>query len=59
MKLWKIGLLTFILGGLLNAVLIKNEIGGIVRELIRLIILTGVALFIGGIARKILCKTHG
>lgn len=49
MKLWKIGLLTVIIGGLINAILIKNEIGGIIRELMRLFILSGIGLFIFGL----------
>lgn len=46
MKLWQIGLLIVIFGGLLNAILIQNNIGGLVRELMRLVILTGFGILI-------------
>ena len=51
MKLWKIGILTVILGGLINAILIQNHIGGFPREGMRLVILIGVFVFLFGSIR--------
>lgn len=51
-KLWKIGLLTVLLGGLVNAVLMQNQIGGLIRELTRLTIWIGFFLLIFGIFKK-------
>lgn len=53
MKLWKVGLLAVIIGGLINAILIQNEIGGIMREFMRLVVLSGVGMFIFGIFKVI------
>ncbi len=52
MKLWKIGLLSVIIGGLLNAILIQNDIGGILRELMRFVILSGFAILLVGIFKS-------
>ena len=51
MKLWQKGLLTIFLGALTNAVLIKYEIGGLVRELARLTVLGGFGLVIWGVIK--------
>ena len=50
--LWQIGLALFILGGLLNTVLIKAGIGGIPRELSRFSVLAGVVLLIIALIKK-------
>ena len=53
MTLWQIGLIIFIAGGVLNAILINLEVGGLFRELTRLLILSGLVIFvIGLITRK-------
>ena len=53
MTLWQIGLLIFILSGVVNAVLVHFDIGGLIREFIRLLILSGlVTLVIGLVKRK-------
>lgn len=49
--IWKIGLIIFVLAGLSNAVLIKYSIGGILREGMRLMILTGIAVFVIGLIK--------
>lgn len=56
MKLWKKGLLIVIIGGLINTILMKNGIGGIGRELARLSILIGFAIFFIGLFRRKLPK---
>ena len=53
MKLWQTGLLTIIISGLVNAVLIQNEIGGVLRELMRLTVLAGFALLVVGIFKAL------
>src|SRR3989338_6732481 len=45
MTLWQIGLIIFIAGGVLNAILINLEDGGLFRELTRLLILSDLVIF--------------
>ncbi len=52
MKLWQKGLLVFLIGGIINAVLIKYGVGGIVRELMRLVILAGLGIMIYGFIKR-------
>jgi hypothetical protein len=52
MKLWQIGLILFIAGGIVNAVLINLEIGGLIRELARLLILSHIVIFVVGLTRR-------
>ncbi len=52
LKLWQVGLIVFILGGLVNAVLIRAGIGGLLRELMRLVILSGLGIFIFGLVKN-------
>lgn len=52
MTLWQLGLLIFLLAGALNAVFINLDIGGIPRELARLSILAGLAIFIVGLIKR-------
>ncbi len=49
LKLWQIGLVVFILGGLVNAIFIHAGIGGLLREIARLTILAGLGILILGI----------
>jgi len=53
MKFGRIGLLIVILGGLINAILIQNNIGGLLRELMRLVILSGFGMLIVGLVKSI------
>jgi len=52
----KIGILFFIIGGLVNTVLMKNNIAGIPRDLIRMVTLIGLIMIPIGIASKITVK---
>jgi hypothetical protein len=52
MKLWQIGLIVFIAGGAINAVLINLGVGGIPRELVRLSIIVGLGLLIFGLIKR-------
>ena len=52
MKLWQKGLIVFLVGGLFNAVLMRAEVHGLLRELGRLSILIGLALMIVGAVRR-------
>ncbi|MFA4982220.1 MAG: hypothetical protein WC592_07130 [Candidatus Omnitrophota bacterium] len=52
----KTGILLFIIGGLINTVLMKNNIVGIPRDLIRLITLIGLMLIPVGVVQKIIAK---
>ena len=52
LKLWQVGLIVFILGGLVIAVLIRAGIGGLLRELMRLVILSGLGIFIFGLVKN-------
>lgn len=51
-RLWVIGLLIFICGGVINGQLITHHIGGLLREGMRLIILIGLAIFFYGLFLK-------
>jgi len=57
MKLWQIGLLVFVLAAFLNGVLINFHIGGILRELMRLVVLIGLLTFIIGLMKRTKNKT--
>ena len=52
MKLWQIGLLVFIVGGLINTVLMNAGIGGLLRELARLSVLVGLVLLAVGLIKR-------
>lgn len=52
MKLWQKGLLTILIGGLINAALIKYEIAGVIRELMRLVILAGFGVLVFGLIKR-------
>ena len=52
MKLWQIGLILFILAGLINTILINAAIGGLPRELARLSILVGLVLLTVGLVKR-------
>lgn len=51
-NLWVIGLIVVLVGSLLNGILIRGGIGGVIRELMRLVILAGVFLLIFGLIRR-------
>ncbi len=51
-QLWQVGLIIFILVGLINSVLIRAGIGGILRELVRLTVLAGLILFAIGLIKR-------
>lgn len=51
-KLIKLGILILIVTGLINAILINSNIGGIVRELVRLTIVAGLATIVFGLLHK-------
>ena len=52
MTLWQIGLLVFILGGLMNTVLMKASVGGLPRELSRLSVLVGLVILVVGLFKR-------
>ena len=52
MKLWQIGLLVVIITSVVNGFLVKYEVGGIIRELARLVILLGLGLLIYGLFKR-------
>ena len=52
MTLWQIGLLVFILAGVVNAFLVHYSIGGPFRELARLSILSGLVLLVAGLIKR-------
>jgi len=52
MKLWHLGLLIVLLASLLNGLLVQYQIGGLLREFMRLLILTGLALFCFGLIQS-------
>lgn len=52
MTLWQIGLLIFIVGGIINSILVHYSIGGPIRELMRLSVLVGLALFVWGLFKR-------
>lgn len=55
----KAGILLFIFGGLINTILMKNNVTGIPRDLMRLIIIIGLVLIPIGIIRKFAKKKTG
>lgn len=52
MKLWQIGLIIFILSGIINAIWINLSVGGIIRELTRLSAIVGIFIFFMGLVRR-------
>ena len=52
MKLWHLGLLLVLLASLLNGLLIQYQITGLLREFMRLLILTGLVLFLLGLIQS-------
>ena len=52
MKFWQIGLIIFLLAGAVNAVFVNFDVGGLPRELARLSILAGLAIFIVGLIKR-------
>ena len=52
MTLWQIGLLIFILGGLINTLLMRASVGGLPRELARLSILIGLIVLVVGLFKR-------
>jgi len=52
MKLWQKGLIIFIVGGVINTILIQAEIGGILRELARLSVIVGLGVLVFGLIKK-------
>lgn len=51
-KLWIIGLTVVLAGSFINGLLIRNDIGGLPRESMRLLILIGIGIFIFGIIKR-------
>jgi hypothetical protein len=52
MKLWQTGLIVLILGWLVNTAFMQAGIGGILRELARLITIIGLILLVIGLLRR-------
>ena len=52
MKLWQIGFVVVLIGGLVNGALIHFGIGGIFRELARLSVLIGIVILIAGAVKR-------
>ena len=52
MKLWQVGLLLVISGSCVNGLLVTRGIHGLSREGMRLLILTGIVLFIVGLVKS-------
>ena len=52
MKLWKKGLLIFVMAAMVNTLLMKAGIGGLVRELARLATLAGLVVLAVGLFRR-------
>ncbi len=52
MKLWQWGLIIALIAGFLNGQLVSHNIGGIVRELMRLAALVGLGVLIYGLISK-------
>ena len=48
---WELGLIIILVGSLINGLLIRAEVGGLIRELMRLVIIFGIIVFILGIVR--------
>jgi hypothetical protein len=55
-SLIKIAFIVFITGALLNTILMKNNIGGLLRELTRLVTLLGMILIVVGLVYKFMPK---
>lgn len=54
--LWLIGLILVVAASVINGQLISHQIGGIIRDLFRLLILIGLALFLIGMFQKLIRK---
>lgn len=52
MKLWQLGLVIFVTGGAVKAILMNVGVGGILRELTRLTVITGLVLVVVGLVRR-------
>lgn len=52
-KLWPIGLIVVVVGSFINGLLIRNDIGGLPREGMRLIVLIGIGIFIFGLFKAL------
>jgi len=52
MRVWQWGLILVVGVGLVNGLLVSNNIGGVIRELMRLAILVGFGLLLYGLIRK-------
>ena len=50
--LWKMGLIVFLAGGLINTIFLHVAIGGILRELARLSVLVGLGMLIAGLFKR-------
>lgn len=52
MKLWQVGLIIVLVGSLTNGLLVSFNIGGLVREGMRLVIIIGMGLLVFGLIKK-------
>jgi len=52
-SIWIIGLIIVLFASCINGIFVQNDVGGLLREGMRLFILTGVAIFIFGIVKAI------
>jgi len=57
-KLWILGLGLVVAGAFINGLLIRNDITGLPREGMRLIVLIGIGVFIFGIFKTIKKRYH-
>ena len=57
-NLWLAGLIVILIGAFINGLLIRNNITGLPREGMRLIILIGIGVFIFGIFKTIKKAVH-
>ncbi len=51
-KFVKLGIIILIIAGLINAILVNSNIGGMVREMTRFTILAGLAIVVFGLFHK-------
>lgn len=49
---WELGLIVILIGSLINGLLIRADVGGLIRELMRLVIIFGIIIFVLGIGRR-------
>ena len=57
-KIWIVGLVIIFGGSLINGLLIRNEIGRLIREAACLTILVGIVILIIGLIRKLKKPPH-